>query len=431
MGKTSIKNLVSLIMEGIITKDELNRLFPPGEFIFIDDLEKYPELFDNVVSVERGGQETPNYQDEPSFQDEPVRMAAESTELNEDDVKLATLDSSKGKYYDEIVDWVRISIEDITVGKKSTLPPIACIEPNTNELVEGIVIGNIMRVFAQSGMSALKFYNYGITDNGVDKSNLRTHYILYNGTVKEFYLHAVRQKKQGTTPERDVQSKLAAAGEDEKLATVKDASVKRYILFPTINQLFSEHKILDKLDISLIPETWATPVRTEHVSNVEKKHKFGGESSEIDTNFISGRDMIDVDTAMNDVMDLRMSLATGAPPAEGEEEQDREREVSKSIPRQHANYIYAGGNWPAKQRVHDKEFFKRAGEKTDIYKLLKKNIQEGNKRVNVTSVLDIKGNVQGDDYVMTSTFTATLMIGILNQVQVLNLAHYFQQFLFN
>ena len=86
--------------------------------------------------------------------------------------------------------------------------------------------------------------------------------------------------------------------------------------------MFSDHGLLDKLDISLIPETWASPIRTEHTTNVShsKVKKFGGTTAEIDVDFYSVRDVTDVETAVDDVMDIRADLAMGP-----EEERKRER----------------------------------------------------------------------------------------------------------
>jgi hypothetical protein len=164
------------------------------------------------------------------------------------------------------------------------------------------------------------------------------------------------------------------------------------------------------LDICLIPEPWAGPEFSEHTTNKTVLKTFGGVSPDIDCDFIAVRDLIDVESAINEVMDLRMALAEG-PEAQGI--QPREREASKHMPRQHANYIYKGGNWEAKQRVHDPEFFKREGGKTPVYELLSKNIQEGLKTINVKAVLDIKGgidngNVNNGQYTLRGTFTAEL-----------------------
>jgi len=108
-------------------------------------------------------------------------------------------------------------------------------------------------------------------------------------------------------------------------------------------------------------------------------------------------------------MNLRADLAQGAMDDEQAFDINRTREISSHVPRRHANYIYTkGGNWEGKQRVHDPNFFKKAGGKTMVYQLNSKNIQEGLKELNVESVLHIGGNIEGNDYVLKATFKAIL-----------------------
>jgi hypothetical protein len=60
------------------------------------------------------------------------------------------------------------------------------------------------------------------------------------------------------------------------------------------------------------------------------------------------------------------------------------------------------------QRIYDEQNFKNAGEYTPILKLLKQNIQKGEKGVTVQSKLFITGDVSGNEYSLKAMFTAEL-----------------------
>ena len=150
--------------------------------------------------------------------------------------------------------------------------------------------------------------------------------------------------------------------------------------------------------------------------NKELRKKFGASDPEIDVDFYAGRDVLNVDEAINEMMELRADLAMGDIAAEDRENMvddegnpmfdiKRDRETSAALKRRHANYIYtAGGNWEGRQRVHDREFFEKAGGKTMRYELNSQDIQEGLKELNIESALDIKGYVVENDYVLKATF---------------------------
>ena len=56
----------------------------------------------------------------------------------------------------------------------------------------------------------------------------------------------------------------------KKLSVQKESNAKRFGIFPVINNIFSRHDVLDKLDECLIPETWGTRLRVEHIRNVQR-----------------------------------------------------------------------------------------------------------------------------------------------------------------
>jgi hypothetical protein len=308
------------------------------------------------------------------------------------------------KEYRKLTEPLRIPINEISPETKGALPKIVSLDPETNEFVEDIIIGDEINTLP-NGVEMLKFQNYG-EEGKLDRGKKVAHYILLPENI--FYKHPPRNVKMGTQYEpKNLELEPGGETEDEKalrlkrLAAIKENRAKRYGIFPVINDLFSRHEILDHLDICLIPETWASPLRTEHTKNVIRKKKFGTDSPEIDVDFYASRDLKDIDSTVNAMLDLRAELALG-------EAGMREREVSAHVPRRHANYIYRGGNWAGKQRVHDKEFFKRAGGKTMVYALNSRNIQEGEKEINIESILHLTGNIIGRNYVLNALFNVTL-----------------------
>lgn len=410
MAKTSIKKLVSLVLEQVNTRAELNKLFPPDQYIFVEDLTDFPQLFQPI------NDETPK-DIRPDFNYEKTRELEPELDM--------VAEMPVPKYWQEymkeldeplIIPVTMMSRSPASLAKMPEIPRIVSKNPITGEIVEGVAIGTTL-ITAPSGHEVLEFTNYGVVESGKLNYVVLADEWKVDGKLKQFknvFLGAnVRGKKYEREIERDAQGKLQDKIQTEddpeeveklkrRLKTIREANAKRYGIFPIINSMFSDPSVLDHLDITLVPETWAIPPTTEHTTNRIVLKKFGGDSPEIDADFIAVRDLKDVDTAINDVMDLRAELAMG------DTVSDREREKSKHIPRQHANYIYSGGNWHARQRVHDENFFTSEGGKTPIYQLLSKNIQEGNAGVAIKSVLDLNGDVQGDSYVISATFRASL-----------------------
>jgi hypothetical protein len=323
---------------------------------------------------------------------------------------------------------MRIPVEDLNIGAggvrtndpnvpRPHIPAIRCLDPATGDYVDNVVIGDTV-LTTPTGIRFLIFENF-VGRTKVDMAGKKEEFYVQIPENK-FLKFKPRGKAYGKEIPRDVRKQLAvaperelpadAAAREKRLNTILEMMGKRYGIFPVINSVFSDPQTLDHLDKCLIPETWATSTRTEHTTNVIRLKKFGGSSADIDADFIAVRDMKNVDEAISDVMDLRAELAMG-----GEEEQDpnnprpqRQREFSKGMPRQHANAVYANGNWQAKQRVHDPEFFRKAGGKTPVYELLSKNIQEGLATVNIKSVLALTGEIEDDEYVLKAVFSSTL-----------------------
>jgi hypothetical protein len=308
------------------------------------------------------------------------------------------------KDYKVLGEPLRIPVEEISPETKGGLPHIISLDPDTGEMVEDVIIGNEITTLP-NGVEMLKFQNYGEEDK-VDRSKKVAHYILLPEYI--FYKHPPRNVQMGTQwepknleigppNETNIQKQTRL----KRIEAVKEANAKRFGIFPVVNNMFARHDVLDHLDKCLIPETWATALRTEHTQNVIRKKKFGTSGAEIDVDFYSIRDLDDIDSTVNAIMDLRAELALG-------EAGVRQREASAHVPRRHANYIYSGGNWQGKNRVHDKNFFDSAGGKTVRYKLNSKNIQEGVKQISIESILHLTGNIQGHNYVFNAIFNATL-----------------------
>jgi hypothetical protein len=312
--------------------------------------------------------------------------------------------------------------------------PVRCLDPRTNQIVENVIIGDLILPLP-NGQEMLAFQNYapGIDPNADkttmdQRSNLGTH----NRPKKQhflvlpenaFYHFEPRNKRynseyiprdltiepEGETPEEKEARLIQLAQDNENYA-------KRYIIFPAVNELMSRKEILDRLDVSLIPETWANMFRTERTTNVETRLKFGGNGTDIQAEFYAVRDFDDVETtdeqgnkvvisgienAMNDIIKTRMDIEDGI--------ENRERKMSQTKPREYANYIYTrGGNWEAMQRIYDESQFKAQGEYTKKLKLLRKNILKGKKGANIFSKLTIHGELEGNTYVLQAKFQAEL-----------------------
>ena len=324
------------------------------------------------------------------------------------------------KKLESLAEPMYIPIEEVESVTRAKLPKIRCVDPATGDFVEDVIIGDEV-IELPNGLLMMKFQNYESPQQDRFKTGKFAHYIVL--PENEYYKHPPRNAKYNTAYEPKDLS-VGPEGESPKdrdfrltkLQKENEAYAKRYVIFPAINNLFGRKDVLDRLDVSLIPETWANQFRTERTTNVEQRFKFGGNGTEIIAEFYAVRDFDDIEStdeegnaisisgienALNDIIKTRMDIEDGI--------QNRERNRSQTKPREYANYIYTmGGNWAAIQRIFDENEFKSAGEYTRILKLLKQNIQKGKKGMNVFSKLYIKGDVEGEEYVLKGTFKATL-----------------------
>lgn len=319
---------------------------------------------------------------------------------------------ARGRRIEKLPQPMRIPISELSNQSKRP-DKVISKDPDTGDFIEDVIIGDEIMIL-ENGLELLKFQNYA-KQRGVEGALTPKECVVL--PEKLYYKFLPRSSKFGTQYQKKDYETAPEGESDEdrekrlaRIQAIKEGNVKRFGIFPVINEMFSRHEILDHLDICLIPETWASNLRTEHTTNVIKLKKFGATGPDIDVDFYSARDLNDIESTIDSMLDLRAELAMGEEGAEV----TRQREKSAHLPRRHANYIYTkGGNWSGKQRVHDKDFFEKYGGKTMIYGLNSKNIQEGNKQISIESVLDIKGNIVGNNfnnyiYVLRAKFTATL-----------------------
>jgi hypothetical protein len=300
--------------------------------------------------------------------------------------------------------------------------PIISLDPDTNELVEGVIIGDeIVTLKSETrpdGLVCLKFQNYSGESNR-DRPKKPKEYVVL--PEKYYSQHEPRSKKWGTAYKKPDYT-VPIPGETERQKEVREKKpetnnerwAKYYVINPSINQLFSRQEILSRFDVSLIPEIWAGPLRTERTTNREIRFSFGGNRPTINLEYYAVHDFEDVEqedgtvisgieAALNDVFMTRMDMEQGV------DVKARQRARSKTKPREYANYIYRrGGNWAAIQRIYDENEFKNAGEYTKILKLLKKNIQEGKASLNTMSKLYIDGDAVGNEYILRAKFEAQM-----------------------
>ena len=409
MGKVTVKKLVSLILNEI--NQQGGKEVQGFTYIGDDqDLQRYLQAT------------------EPSYgaESEPEFSGSHSGEMDE----MAGDGETKLKLPHRKIDppmYIPVDILELSDDAKAYIPPILCLDPANGEYVKNICIGDIIMT-TPSGHDFLRFENYAGKTLANQKSVRQFNYILLPTNIAErhrFQKDQPRGNKWGIPISRNVREKLKievpGETEEQKMMRLKRLDAlyralgKRFGLFPIINEAFANPEVLNHLDKCLIPETWAISLTTEHPTNKIIVKKYGGDSPEVDVDFVAVRDLENVEKAINDVVELRTALAMGPddPNLDVTDVGQREREYSKPMPRQHANLIYQNGNWSAQQRAHDPNIFRDEGGKTPIYELLSKNIQEGNVKLVIKSVLEIKGDVytspeEGSNYLFKGKFSSIL-----------------------
>jgi len=369
MAKTSVDKLVSLILE------EIKGRLSPDKPVFLSSWGDVMKFFsigapEQAQEIEMG--EMANIKKIPRKLDTPLKL----------------------------------NINELDQSQSTALPKIVSLDPDTNEFVEDVIIGDEV-ITMPNGVEVLKFFNYG-EEEKLDRAKKVSAYVVLPENI--FYKHPPRNVKMGTKyVPTDLNIEPEGESEEErdarlkKLARQNEAYAKKYVIYPSINNFFSRRDILNRLDVSLVPETWAGPLRTERTTNKEIRFHFGGNGKAINIEFYAVRDLSSIEEALDEILKTRMDIEDGA------DVENRQRKRSSTKPREYANYIYTrGGNWDAIQRIYDEENFKQAGEYTRILKLLKQNIQKGQMGLNTFSKLVIDGDVSGNDYILRGKFDCTL-----------------------
>ena len=311
---------------------------------------------------------------------------------------------------------MRIPVVDLDPTSKIRTPIIS-LDPDTNELVNGVIIGDEIVILESNtrpeGLKCLKFQNYAGESNSDRPKKAKEWVVL----PEKYFSHYEPRSKRWGTEYRKPDYSIPVPGENErrmKTRENKDFSnnerwAKYYVINPSINNLFSRPDILNTLDLSLIPEIWAGPLRTERTTNREILFSFGGNRPTINLKYNAVRDFEDeiledgtiipgIAAALNDIINIRLELENG------NSIEARKRYRSKFMPR-----TYSGNaRWSALQRIYDESEFKKAGEYTKILKLLKKNSQKGRVGFNTESILTIEGDIRDNDYVLRCKFEAEM-----------------------
>lgn len=379
MAKITVNQLVSLIMEQIGKMPEPNK---PMYFRNLNDIMSYFGLGQNPPQAEI---------DEMANE----RLTAKFEKLDQP---------------------MRIPLVDLDPTSKIRTP-IVSLDPDTNEFVEGVIIGDEIVILESDtrpgGLRCLKFQNYAEEANR-DRPRKAKEWVVL--PEKYFSHHEPRSKRWGTEYKKPDYS-IPVPGETEKRRKTREKKdltnnerwAKYYVINPSINNLFSKPEILNRFDVCLIPEIWAGPLRTERTTNREIRFSFGGNRPTLNLEYNAVRDFEDqkledgtvipaLVVALNDIVNIRMEVEAG------NSIEARERYRSKFRPR-----VYSGNAvWDAMQRIYDENEFKNAGEYTKILKLLKKNIQRGLAGLNTVSTLFIVGDIQGNNYVLRAKFTAEM-----------------------
>ena len=272
------------------------------------------------------------------------------------------------------------------------LPGVTSLNPDTQTPEEGKVISNIIRI-SPKGQRLLQFKNLA---KGGQRMWLEI------GTDK-VHPHLPRNDVYGTKwsgPKpledlyRDDEDK------DKKIATRKENLTnewpKRNLIFPIINSLFRSPNIIRQLDRCGIPEIVADNEYTEPVTNVRKIMLWTG--PKLYFNFHAIRDEEDVQTALDKILDYRMSLEDG-----GEVNQQQDRQKPVKMVRAYGGQVYPGGKWTPEQIAYAEKYHKL----TPVYKLHKKAVQGGHKAFNLRSDIDFIGGIIDNEYSLGVSFSVT------------------------
>lgn len=291
--------------------------------------------------------------------------------------------------------------------------PVNAVDPDTNEpLQPGEVKANIVRQ-SPTGFRMINFLN-------IENGKRVTRYVILddqnNPLYGEPYLpRATKYGTEWTGTDLEKLAKQRLTRLDRKQSTYghdpenpeqierekvnqekfwKDSWAKRKLVNPLFNSFFLQSSIIKHLDKCGIPEVRGGAKFTEPSTNILRTYSYNG--PRIQFNYHSVRDDNDVQDALEKIINYRTSIETG------EKMKGARPEPTKMV-RQYGGNVYSGGKWDVTQRALGKSQFKL----TPIYKLYMKNVQRGEKAFNVITDLDVIGDIVGDNYLMTMSFSAT------------------------
>ncbi len=268
------------------------------------------------------------------------------------------------------------------------VPGVSSKDPQTGEIVKDKVISDDVRI-APKGQRVLMFYNQEVKD--------------VRGYAAKYFYDIDRKKVMNALPRNDYYGTSYSPSYDPKTKqqiTQNPETTAKRLIFPIIKKLFSEGAINTHLMKCAIPEIVGAAYFSEPVTNVQKVMTFGDQDGSIKFNLHSVQDESDIQSAIDKILDLRMSLSSDE---EGGEAPAMSSSQPRRMVRKYAGTIYPGGEWTPEQRTHAKKYH----ELTKIYKLHKKAVQGGDVAFTVQSDLNAIGGVSGNEYSLVLNFSVT------------------------
>ena len=285
---------------------------------------------------------------------------------------------------------------------------ITTINPETGE-PEDDVIYSVWKVVSPTGHEIVIFDN----ENAYDPKHKTEGYDTESGKI---YKKGVwpRSSKYGTKfekntePEYDPDDPNYEFPDEEELEKQqrkellnKGQWAKNYVINPILNSFFGDPSIKKKLVICGIPTIVADKFHTEPSSLKTPRMNFIGKLPEdsmlraksLQFEYHGVRDEVGIQEAVSKIYQKRMMLANGEMPEE-DEASDYNRRLYA--------HLYPRGKWEPGQRLDAEKHHER----TPIYNLNKRQVQEGKVSFNVLSRIQFVGNtmLDGESYHLTIQF---------------------------
>ena len=266
------------------------------------------------------------------------------------------------------------------------VPGVSSKDPNTGDIVKDKVISDDLRI-APKGQKFLMFYNQELRDpRGYPPQQF------YEIDIRRVHKHLPRSDKYGTA-----YSASFDPDTKEQIKENPETTAKR-LTFPIIKKLFEAGPIRSQLLKCAIPKIVSSSHFTEPVTNVEKTFTFGGVGPQIKFNLHTVQDSDDIQTAIDKILNYRMSLDD-----EGGNQSDTEVSNLKRMVRKYGGNRYSGGEWDPSQHTYSEKHH----ELTPILKLNKRAVQGGKVSFTVQSDLTVIGGLNGNEYTLALNFSVT------------------------